>query len=413
MPDVYTATRFVLALAWGMVMRNHWAVALLALTPMLALHDGRAHAQEAQAGAAALDFLMARALPQGRAFTFGVITGVAGNWAYAALPNALKPRADTPPPAPAPAPNPPGVHTTLGPPPSPPTLDLPDFKTILEKPCPPGGCTSLTKTLFDLDQLGKQTTGVVRPVRPTIGPPPPPPECEQGMPGMAALKRAVDFDDGTLSWKRNAAAAEACYYVAARQDIPLAQYDLADMLLTGDDDIPVDLLTGVQWMEAAARNGFVPAQTRLAIAYETGQEGAEADLQEAAYWYAQAGSAGDAYAQYQMARFNYYGMGGMKHDWVAAFYWLDLALKQRFAPSGPTMDDLLGKIENDARADNPGALYVMGIAYQVGVPGRINPDAHNAFLAYRDAQRLGWNNPNYNVADALNYLCQDSPQACY
>jgi hypothetical protein len=273
-------------------------------------------------------------------------------------------------------------------------------------------CISLNKTLFDLDRLGKKAIAE-HPSRPAINPPPPPPECEKDLEGTTALKRAIDFDDGTLSWQRNAAAAETCYYSAALQHIPGAQYDLADMLLTGDDDVPTDRDKGLQWLEEAARNDFVPAQTRLAIAYETGTEGASSDLQEAAHRYERAAGLGDAYAQYQMARFSIYGMGGMQPDWIAAFYWLDLALKQGFPASGPTMDSLLAKIKSDARADNPGAHYVLGIAYQVGVPGRISADPHNAYFAYLTAQRLGWSRLRYNVEKTLQYQCNIEQQACY
>jgi len=351
--------------------------AVIALAACLALGQVGAQAQKAQL----LEFAVTRAYPAGRAFTYAVITGMAGNYAYDALPNALKP-ADKKAPAPAPTPS------------------LPDLHSMLDKPsCAAPGCLPHAQQLFELD---KQWTS--RPLTPVIQSPPPPAKCEKGMDGMQALRRAVDFDNGTMAWKRDAAAAETCYYLAALLQIPIAQYNLADMLLGGDDGVPTDQRVGLQWMDEAARNGFVPAQKRLAIGLE-----ARGEAEQAARWYEEAGLSGDAYSQYQMARFRYSGLGGTGRSMMATFRWLDLALGQDFPGSGQSMDDLLAQVREDARDGIPGAMLVLGFAFEVGVPGRIRPDAHQAFEAYRDARRNG----SREAEVALKRLCDGSPGACF
>jgi hypothetical protein len=94
--------------------------------------------------------------------------------------------------------------------------------------------------------------------------------------------------------------------VAAQQNIPIAQFSLADMLLNGDIGVPRDQDRGLEYLEAAARNGFVPARIRLGDAYD------KANPSVAFKWFAAAANAGSTYAQYQLSRFFYYGIVGPK-----------------------------------------------------------------------------------------------------
>ena len=97
---------------------------------VLSLSTGSAHAQAAKV---VLQFVATRALPAGRAFTFGVITGVGGNLTTEVLHNALKP----------------------APPPTPQTPVKTDLSKLLLNGCPIEGCKSLTAEAFNLDKLAR------------------------------------------------------------------------------------------------------------------------------------------------------------------------------------------------------------------------------------------------------------------
>ncbi len=96
----------------------------------VSLSTGSAHAQAAKV---VLQFVATRALPAGRAFTFGVITGVGGNLTTEVLHNALKP----------------------APPPTPQTPVKTDLSKLLLNGCPIEGCKSLTAEAFNLDKLAR------------------------------------------------------------------------------------------------------------------------------------------------------------------------------------------------------------------------------------------------------------------
>jgi hypothetical protein len=245
------------------------------------------------------------------------------------------------------------------------------------------------------DVFGKVDAG---PATEQVPPPPPPLGCEEaGLDGMIAMKRAVVLDDDTGFSKRNEPAARQCYLVAALQRIPIAQYSLADMLLSGDGG-PADAARGIQYLEAAARNGLPVAQYRLAQFYETATP---ADMQRALQWYGEAAIAGFPEAQYELSRFYYQGLGTLRPDRIAAFGWLNVALRNQYPPATETMHTLLDNLDADARAYRPDALFAMGIAWEYGVPGFITADPRIALNTYLNAQRQGWP----EAEGALHHLC--------
>lgn len=272
------------------------------------------------------------------------------------------------------------------------------------------GSSGLKRIELDKFGLGKPDAGppahretmdikpLTTPAAEPIPPPPPPPGCEQaGLDGFTAWKRAVVLDEDTGFSKRDAAAARQCYAVAAQQNIPIAQYSLADMLLSGNDGA-ADGVRGMQYLEAAALNGLPLAQYRLARFYETATP---ADLKRALRWYGEAAVAGSAEAQYELSRFYYQGLGTVTPDRIAAFGWLNVALKNRYQPATETMHALLDILNADARALQADAQFAMGVAWEDGVPGFITADPREAFIAYRNAQRQGWP----EAESALRHLC--------
>jgi TPR repeat protein len=268
---------------------------------------------------------------------------------------------------------------------------------------PSSGCLLAGCKPIDFSKLANLSSPALTPPSPTIGPPPVP-TCEgSSLDGLEALRRAAILDSGTSFAPRNAAAARACYYVAAQQNIPVAQFSLADMRLNGDVGVPRDPDRGLEYLEAAARNGFVPAQIRLGDAYDRG-EGTPPNPSAAFKWFAVAANAGSTYAQYQLSRF-FYG----RKDYVGAFVWLNAALIGRYQPALATMQELLDLVYADARAGIAGAQFIVGAASEFGVPGVVSPDPRLAFLAYRDAQRGNWS----AASSALQRVCFNFPAACF
>jgi TPR repeat protein len=368
---------------------------LLVFSFILACSSIAAGAQVAPA-VRALTYATARGLPIGRAFTIGAIkvaaAGIVGGASYDVLnnltgdvlKNAFKP------------PDPRDKAASESPSPNPATAPGADPPSL----CPLGGCKPI-----DFSKLPDFTT--LRPQGlPTIAPPPAP-TCENvSLDGLEALRRGANLDSDSSFAKRNPAGARSCYYIAAQQNVPIAQYNLADMLLTGDIEVAPDPVRGFQYMEAAARNGFLPAQLRLADAYDRG-EGMPPDRSAAYRWYMTAANAGSSYAQYQLSRYYYYGIASPT-DNVGAFIWLNTALMGGYQPALPTMNDLLVIIDGDAHAGIAGAQFTMGAAYEWGVPGLIQPDPRSAFFAYLAAQRGNW--PGASIA--LQRVCSNVPAAC-
>lgn len=235
--------------------------------------------------------------------------------------------------------------------------------------------------------------------------PPPMPWCDDSLNPDEAMRRAVLFDRNGPSG-RNAQAAAACYAVAAHKNHSVAQYDLADMLMTGDEGVSSNPAAAVGWLEAAAGSGFVPAQTRLAMAKEDGT-GSPPDMAAATYWYYQAAVQGDPYAQFQMSRIAYYGLD-FDPDYIAAFLWLYLAQKAGYPPAQDTMHQFLNMVRDDGNSGVPGAQFLMGLALQFGVPGIIVPDPRSAYEWYRPAAEH-----NFQLAlEAISSLCDANSSAC-
>jgi TPR repeat protein len=387
---------------------------LCAASLAFAAADRRALAQEQAVVEAAealpmkeriVGFGVAALIVGGKMAASGVLGNMAYDWANAMTNGALKPRDSGP--APDAGPAKPSAEA------APKSNPYSDFGAHAHD-CALGACASLPD-LKTLNELGnKKLSDIALAPMPTptptqaIEPPAAPAECGDAMEAQAAFLRGTDFDTGTLAWPRNPKFAESCYYVAAKKNVPLAQYQLADILIKGDAGVAANPALGAQWMEEAALNGYIPAQTRIAAAYETGVEGLSADPAKALYWYARAGEAGEPHAQSKLGLFAETGWGGVSPNALTAFYWLNASLRQGVFDGAPAMAALLDRARTDARGGERGAMYLLGQSFELGVPGQVDPNPRLAFEAYRDSLDHG----DSRAQEALNRLCAQWPDAC-
>ena len=116
----------------------------------------------------------------------------------------------------------------------------------------------------------------------------------------------------------------------AEKDNPQAQFQLAQMLRTGDG-IPKDLPQAVEWYRKDADQGMPDAQHNLGVAFDNGQGVKENDA-EAAQWYRRAAEQGRPNAQYGLARLLLFGKG-VEHDPPAAARWLRIAAQAKHVDS--------------------------------------------------------------------------------
>ncbi|HLG48732.1 MAG TPA: tetratricopeptide repeat protein [Reyranella sp.] len=225
-----------------------------------------------------------------------------------------------------------------------------------------------------------------------------------------SLGKAVNLDNGIGVPSRNPAGAVACYEVAARAGIPLAQYRLASIYDEGDDGVPANPPLARHWLQEAAARNFAPAQTELGMQLED-----EGNGFTAANLYMQAALAGEPYALFEVFKILRYGKFGADRDYQAAFNCLYLSLQLGgfddpafTAERRQEMQSLLAMVERDARNGVPEAQLILANAYELGAPGVLVPNGPRALCwAIRAAQQRP-----YVWAD-INAFCRfDYPRSC-
>ena len=148
--------------------------------------------------------------------------------------------------------------------------------------------------------------------------------------GLAqATEPAVD-PDAARGWAAYTAAdygtALAHYRKAAAREQPLAQYNLAVMLVQGlgTEARPQE---GIGWLRKAAEHGLPQAQHSLAEFHERGAHVAKSAA-EAVHWYRKAAEQGLADAQVGLATQYFVGRGALPQDYAEATRWYERAAEQ-------------------------------------------------------------------------------------
>lgn len=150
---------------------------------------------------------------------------------------------------------------------------------------------------------------------------------------------------------------------AASADNPLAQQLLADILIDGLGDTPVDETRAITLLEASAAAGFAPAQNSLGVSYERGQ-GVEQDVSRAAQFYAAAAKQGLPVAEVNLGVLYAEGNGVVEDDERATKLFMSAAEK------------------GDA-----GGMNSLGVSYEIGEG--IDVDLNLAMDWYRKAAAAG------------------------
>ena len=108
---------------------------------------------------------------------------------------------------------------------------------------------------------------------------------------------------------------------AAEKNNADAQYELAMMQLSGQDDTRVSIKEAFKWLLAAANKGHVEAMYRLGFTYAN-DPNVETNEIEAAKWYELAAKQGHAKAQYELGQAYKKGKGVRRSNDRAAKYYL-------------------------------------------------------------------------------------------
>ncbi|HVV68329.1 MAG TPA: tetratricopeptide repeat protein [Gammaproteobacteria bacterium] len=162
----------------------------------------------------------------------------------------------------------------------------------------------------------------------------------------------------------------------ARQNDPAAQKILGDLYTHGLVNLKQDKKAAVAWYRLAAEEEYPPAQYNLATCYHNGY-GVEKDFKEAFEWYKAAAENNFAQAQYQLGA-NYYDGEGVTQNIKEAIHWLSKAAEQ----------------------NNPDAQCKLGYHYsQKGV----DQDFAKALALYRKAAEQNDSVAEFNIGACYFY----------
>lgn len=224
-----------------------------------------------------------------------------------------------------------------------------------------------------------------------------------------------------------------CTDSSNRDLVALAANVLGDIYRCGEDDSIIDLVESVRWFTKAAEAGDADGMYALSVHYERG-DGVTQDETEAMLWLRRAADAGHAKAQRRLGEAFYWG-DGVPKDLDLAFKWCLAAAQQGDAEAqycvglgyikgeGTAVDEelatkyfrlaaeqgyvnayidiaklLLKKsassealtwLKKGADAGDAECEYGLGLIYESGYGGGVEPDVEQALFWYSNAAEKG------------------------
>ncbi len=157
--------------------------------------------------------------------------------------------------------------------------------------------------------------------------------------------------------------ARTSYRRAARRGEPIAEFNLASMLMNGEGG-GTNAHEALYWLRLSADAGVPPAQYALGLLYDSGK-GVERSQVIAAHWYRRAAEQGEADAELALATLYFVGRNGIAQDYAEAAKWYELA----------------------ARAGLEPAQYIIASCYEHG--DGVEQDTERAVYWYLEAARNG------------------------
>ena len=147
--------------------------------------------------------------------------------------------------------------------------------------------------------------------------------------------------------------AEIYLEVAAKGDIPEAQYNLGWLHANGKLRGEIDNKRARYWYTQAAENNYAPALFSLGLLHLRGGHGIEVNYTEAKKWFEAAAAEGDSRAEHNIATMYYNGEGGPR-NYKKAKQWYEKAAEHGQPESmqavGGIYQDGLGVKRNRSKA---------------------------------------------------------------
>jgi localization factor PodJL len=146
--------------------------------------------------------------------------------------------------------------------------------------------------------------------------------------------------------KNDTADAAAWLERAATQGVPVAQYRLATLYVSGRG-VPTDKVKAFRWYLAAAQSGNRKAMSNLAVAYVQG-DGTPKNPQEAGRWFLKAAQLGLSDAQFDLAILCERGLG-VPQNLTDAYRWYVIAAKAGDKESKDRVEALSSQLTTEDR----------------------------------------------------------------
>ena len=142
--------------------------------------------------------------------------------------------------------------------------------------------------------------------------------------------------------KRNIPESIKWLTLAAKQDYPVAQHNLALAYKRGRVTGKPDYVSFLDWAHKSARQGFLPAMVDLGNFYRSG-EGGEVDNKQAAIWFRQAALKKNPEGQFLFAEMYEQGLG-VPQDYIQAYLYYSLAKQSGYAMATGSLNALKVKM---------------------------------------------------------------------